>query len=83
MTQIDIKTSKHNGYACYASSASLAAARTKAIEQAWASIEAELVDKVVVELTTGMGKIDNLEGFLAVCYKPVCYKHLRKIDIRM
>lgn len=38
MTQIDIKMSKHNWHACYASSVSLAAAHKKAIDRASASM---------------------------------------------
>lgn len=77
MAQIDLKMSKHNEYACYASSASLAAAHKKVMEQAWASIEAQCVDRVCIELCKPHGRIANLDEFYGVCYNTVINKPLK------
>lgn len=64
MAKFERNLSKHNQHACYASSASLAAAHKKAIEQAWASIEAQLMEIVLSGLCGSHGRVHDLEAKL-------------------
>ena len=76
MARFDPENSKHNHDACMLAPASVGAAVRKKLEQAYEACEAELVDRVCIELCSPCGQIQNMDEFFWGLKNTVYDKHL-------